>query len=35
MSLAIADEVDAQLTQSMDSYTKLDGGLAFALSSPF
>jgi hypothetical protein len=23
MSLAIADEVDAQLTQSMDSYTKL------------
>jgi hypothetical protein len=23
MSLAIADEVDAQLTQSMDSHTKL------------
>jgi hypothetical protein len=36
--MTIADEVDAQLTQSMDSYSEthaqVDGGLVFALPSP-
>jgi hypothetical protein len=36
--MTIADEVDAQLTQSIDSYSEthaqVDGGLVFAVSSP-